>query len=140
MFGSLKAFFMVMLIILGFSAFAQEVPISSADFFSYLFSALGGLKGAGTLAIVGVVVQVLLKLLNSDLFSQWFSSVSGAVKLIVISGLTVAGSVIGLMSQGQSFWAAVTSGGVVTALMVFAHQVYLHFFAPAPSPLQSLKK
>lgn len=126
------------LLTVSFFALAQDaaplpIPVCSAemDFFQCLGLSLGSFKGASTLLIIAIVVQLLVKLMASSLFDQMFAKLDGWLKLTIISGLSLVGSVVGLMyTSDMSFLAALTSGGVLTALMVFANQIYQHF---APS-------
>lgn len=129
----------------GFFALAQvavpPMPVCGPemDFWQCLGLSVGSFNGASTLLIVALSVQLLIKLLNSNLLDKLFSGLDGWLKLTIISGLTIVGAVVGLMySSNMSIWAALTSGTVLTAIMVFANQIYQHF-APA-APVASLKK
>lgn len=119
---------------------AAPIPVcsDSMDFFACLGASVGSFNGASTLLIVALVVQLLIKLMNSSLLDNIFGQLDGWLKLTIVSGLTIVSSVVGLMySSGMSFLSALTSGAVLTALMVFANQIYQHFAAPI---VASLKK
>lgn len=101
------------------------------DFLKLLLDSLGGMKGASTLAIVGIVVQLLIKLVDLPLLGSLFSGSKGWVKLVIVSGLTFALAPITLVqTQGLTWGAALVHSATLTAFMVFANQVYQHF-APA---------
>jgi len=132
--------------LVGFLAVAQTavtpLPVCTdgMDFFACLGLSIGSFKGASVLAIVAISVQLLIKLMNADFAANWFSGIPGWLKLTIVSGLTIVGSVVGLMyTNGMSFWAAVTSGGILTSLMVFANQIYQHFF-PAATPTPTSRR
>ena len=60
-------------------------------------------------------------------FKTPLASFAGKYRLLIVLGLTVAASVVGLMSQGVTFFAALVNGATLSALQVFAHQVYKQF-------------
>lgn len=101
-----------------------EVP--NVDFLQFLIQSLGGLKGAGTLAIVGVVVQVVIKFLSTPWSGELFKKLTGAKKLLIVTGLSLVGGVVGLMLPPTSLTlgAALVHSTTMTAFMVFANQAY----------------
>lgn len=119
----LFAFVLMPLMVLG-----QDAPVDpNQEFLSLLIQSIGGMKGMSTLAIVGVVVQLLLKLANTT----WIK-LDGSMKLLIVSGLGIVGGVIGLMipPNSLSLGAALVHSTVLTALMVFLNQIYQKFLAP----------
>lgn len=125
--------------VFGFYALAQAavppIPVCTdgMDFFACLGASVGSFNGASTLLIVAIVVQLLIKLLSSNVLDNIFGAMDGWLKLTIVSGLTLLLSVVGLMySSGMSIVAALTSGTVLSALMVFANQIYQHFNPSAP--------
>lgn len=110
-------------------AFGQDVPVPPVDdgaLFSELLK-LFTLKGASTMAVVAAIVQFLLRFLNSSLFNQWFSKLDGHIKLLLVSFFTITGSIVSLMSGGMTFLSALTSGVVLTSVMVFVNQLIQQF-------------
>ena len=131
----MKKWFLMIAVIFGFTmtslvAFAQEVlpEVPTQDFISFLIQSLGGLKGAGTLAIVAAVVQILIMFLKTPLFGQLFKNVSGSIKLLIVTALSLVGGVVGLMSvEGLTIGAALVHSTTLTAFTVLAHQLYKQF-------------
>ena len=74
-----KGFFLSALL-LPVIAFAQDT-VSDLEFLQNLLSFIGGLKGAGTLAIVAGVVQLIMQLLKTPFLSKILPKLSGAMKL-----------------------------------------------------------
>lgn len=111
-------------------AFAQEAvpaPISNDDFLKLLIESIGGAKGASALVIAGIVVKVLLAFLSSNFFNQFFKNVSGAVKLLIVSALSLASGVIALMVSGLPLGAALVHSSTLTAFLVLFNQIYKQF-------------
>jgi hypothetical protein len=105
------------------TAFAQDVVVTpSGDELKALLAALGGLKGAGSLAIVAFAVQALLFFFKSS-----FAKFSGAWQLIIVNFLTVVGSFIALKSQGMDVLAILTNSQLLAASQVFLHQIFSKF-------------
>lgn len=136
-----KLFLTIALLFLPFLVFAQEavppatgsplIDANTTEFLKYLIDSLGGLKGASALAIAGVVVQALIKLMNLPITNKWFSEAEGWLKLTIVSGLTLVSGVIGLMTVGGlSIGAALVHSTTLAALMVFGNQIIQHFFPP----------
>ncbi len=92
--------------------------------------ALGSLKGATTLGLVVVGVQLLLKFFESPL-ANW----AGKWRLTIVFFLTVPATALALKLQGLSWTVALLSGPVLTAVQVFGHQLYTQFTEkPDPAP------
>lgn len=111
---------------------AQDTPPvdPNQDFIALLIQSIGGLKGMSTLAIVGLAVQLLIKLSSTT----WIK-LEGSVKLLIVSGLGIVGGVVALMlpPNGLTFGAAMVHSLTLTSLMVFLNQIYQKFLAPAPT-------
>lgn len=88
---------------------------------------IGGLKGAGILVIVAGVVQLIMQFFKTPLATRFFPDLSGKAKLLIVSGLTVVGGVLGLMADGQPFMAAILHSSTLAALQVFANQLFRKF-------------
>lgn len=104
------------------------VPVDpNQDFINLLIQSIGGLKGASTLVIVGVAVQLLLKLMNTT----WIK-LDASIKLLAVSGLGVVGGVVGLMVPPNNLpiGAAIVHATTLTAFMVFFNQIYQKWLAP----------
>lgn len=100
------------------------------EFINFLVASIGGMKGMGTLAIIGLVVQILIKLMNLKIFDQFFSKLDGETKLLIVSGLTfVSGPILLMTRDNLSFGAAMIHSATLTAFMVYFNQIYQHFFA-----------
>lgn len=115
--------FIVGLFFTPFFAIAQEASIPTDQFLMYLLQSLGGIKGASVLAIVGIVIQIVIKFLNSEICNQVFKNFTGLGKLIAISAFTLVGGIVSLMvSTGMNFWAALFHATTLNAIMVLANQ------------------
>ena len=99
------------------------------DFLKLLVESLGGLKGASTLAIVAVVVQLLIKFLNLPIAGGIFGAAKGWLKLAIVTFLTIVSGVTGLMIEGLSLGAALLHSTTLAAFMVFLNQIFQHFWA-----------
>lgn len=134
MFARMQRFSMFFLGLLFFTlpmiCLAQEVlpEVPTQDFIGFLLQSLGGLKGMSTLAVVGVVVQLLIQFLKTPLCAQVFKAVSGPTKLLIVTGLTLVAGVVSLMSvEGLSLGAAIVHSTTLSAFMVFGNQIYKQF-------------
>lgn len=94
-------------------------PLQIQDFLQLLISSMGGVKGASSLAIVGVVIQCLMGFIRLSFSDKFFGKIN---KMVVIYGLSVVGGVIALMSQGISLQAALIHANSLAAYQVFLHQ------------------
>lgn len=148
-----KVFAILALLFMPFAVFAQAVtdataaiaasatPVAStgsalidqntSDFLKLLIDSLGGLKGASSLVIAGVVVQLLIKAMSLPAVGKLFSEAQGWLKLVIVTGLTLVSGVIGLMTAGGlTLGAALVHSTTLAALMVFGNQIIQHFFPP----------
>lgn len=75
-------------------------------------------KGLSTIGIVAGVVQLLMKLFKTPL-----GNIAGLWRLVIVSGLTAVGLLVGAMVSGESIWAALISAPFVAAAQVFVHQL-----------------
>ncbi len=126
---SIKKFFLVLCVLLIASiAWADDLvvvaePVTDGEFWRAVLEFISGIKGATTIAVIGGLVQLLVKAVNSR-----FGDGLGKYKLLTVSLLSVVGVVVGLMAQGSPLSAALFSGATLAAFQVFAHQVYKQFF------------
>lgn len=106
-------------------------PVMSDDMFvQELFKSLGGVAGMSALAIAGMVTQLVAKFLNTNLMSKVWQQIPGIWKIVTILSLTMVGGVLGMVSQGVSWGAALIHSTTLSALMVLANQIYLHIMEP----------
>lgn len=130
--SKLTAFFTMFAVFFfaGALAFAQEVvqEVSDLDFIQQLLAFIGGYKGLTGLALTAAIVQLLIMLLKTPLFGKIFKSVTGQIKLLIVSGLTLVAGVIALRVTGLSLAESLLHSSTLAAFQVFAHQVYLQFF------------
>jgi hypothetical protein len=94
-----------------------------SQFLMDLVAFFSTVQGQSVLAVAAGLAQLALKAFQTPL-----ADFAGKYKLVVVSGVTVLATVLGSMLTGLSFTAALLSGGAVTALQVFVHQVYTQFF------------
>lgn len=122
--AALFAFF-VAAIIFSLACFAVEgevIPPPTQEQWSAFLEGIGGLKGAGTLAIVAVIVQGLSLVLKLPQMP-----VPGKTKLVIVTGLTFVGGVLALKLQGLDWASVVLHSTTLSAFQVFAHQIYKQF-------------
>lgn len=121
--AALRITFFTVLALFASLAIAQDVIVPpSGEELKALLAALGGLKGASSMAIVAIVVQALLFFFRSS-----FAKFSGAWQLLIVNFLTLVGSFIALKSQGMDVLAILTHSQVLTAGQVFLHQLFKKF-------------
>lgn len=100
----------------------MELLPPSVDEIQALLVSLGGLKGAGALAIVAVVVQGLMLFFKSKL-----ASFVGKFQLLVVMLLSLVGGVIALKSQGLEWGAVIVHSSTLGAFQVLLHQIFKQF-------------
>lgn len=99
------------------------------NFIEQALELLGGIKGASAYVIAGIVVELLLKFLDTSLFNKLFSSLKGKYKLLVVTALSYISGVLSLVNVGgQSIVEALLHSTSLTALLVLINQVYKQFF------------
>lgn len=112
-------------------AFAQELPpvpeVTNDAWIQLFIASINGIKGATTLAIIGIVVKLIVALMGTPMFNSYFKKLKGSVKLTIVSFLTIVSSVASLMTQGMTFTAAILYGATLTSILVFINQVYVQF-------------
>lgn len=125
---ALVALFCTVLVSLIFSPLFAQVAgdvlsePSSVEIMAFL-AALGGLKGASSLAIAAAAVQAIMLLLRSSL-----GSFAGKFKLLIVLLLSVVSGVIALKLNGVELGAALLHSSTMASFQVFANQVYKQFF------------
>jgi hypothetical protein len=101
-------------------ALPSDLPVTDA--LQLLVQSLGGIKGLSVLGIVGVVVQGLMLFLRTPL-----ANFAGKFRLLILAALTVPAGIIALLQAGLPVQLALIHSSVLTAVMVFVHQVVTQF-------------
>lgn len=111
------------------SAFAQDVsipadPTTTSDVIQSLLELVGGKAGAGTMAIVLGVAQLLQKFVLSPLFEGL--KADPKYKFLGYVVLTLIISVVSLMvgPAAMPFGSAITSSGVLLLLSQYGYRIY----------------
>lgn len=102
--------------------------IANDEFIALLVESIGGTKGAGVLAAVGIWVKVVIAFLNTELMGKFFSGLKGSIKLLIVSILTMVSGVISLKLTGVSWSGALIHSATLTAFVTLSHDVYKTFF------------
>lgn len=112
---------------------AVQAVDPNQDFLNLLLASIGGAKGASMLAVAGIVVQLVIKFMSTTWVGQWFPQLTGAVKLVIVTGLSLAAGILALMIPPASLTlgAALVHSSTLTAFMVFGNQAYQQFLQPA---------
>ena len=100
------------------TAFAEEIVPPVAEEWGKIVVDLT--KGElSILALVAAGVQCLMLLARSPLGEK-----SGRFRLLVVSGLSLVGGVVGLMTQGMAVGSALAHSSTLAALQVFGFELY----------------
>lgn len=99
----------------------EVAPPTAAEIGKFL-EALGGVKGAGTLAIVAIVVQGLMLVMKTAL-----GKMAGIWQVIILNLLTLIGGVIALKMSGSDWASALLHSQSLAAFQVFLHQLWKQF-------------
>lgn len=126
----LLGIFMVMFTLLFMTAIAMAQPIAGLagpptgvdEVLSALSALVGGVQGASTLVVVGLVAQLLAKFVLSPLWDKL--GLEPKFKFLVFALSSVVGAVVPLMIQGQSLLHAVSSGAVLLLIVQYGHRIY----------------
>lgn len=110
------------------------LPPTGAEWQDF-FTALGGVQGMSTMALVALVVQGLMLMFRGPL-----SNLAGAGKLVVVTGLTLVGGVVSLHAQGLDWVSCLMQSTTLAAMQVFLHQVWTQFKPGDSSSLNGGKK
>lgn len=99
------------------------------------FTALGGIQGMSTLALVGLGIQGLMLAFRGPL-----SSLAGAGKLTLVTGLSLLGGVIGLRAAGLDWALCLMHSTSLAAAQVFLHQLWKQLGSPSIPVLNGASK
>jgi hypothetical protein len=106
-------------------AIAQELPpdfASNNEALAGLLAMLGGIGALKGLGIVVFIVQALMLVVRAPM-----SAFLGKWKLVVLSLLTTVGAWLVLKQQGMPLLESLLHGSVLSAVQVFAHQLFKQF-------------
>lgn len=115
----------ILFLLMPLMLFAQDVVdvISNEAFLKSLIDAVGSVKGASTLGVVLIAVQLIMQFLKT----KW-GGAAGKYRLLAITGLTLVGGVLAIMATSDvTFGVAIISSANLAALQVFLHQLYKQF-------------
>ena len=126
----------------GTLAFAQEAvetaaaaitgvdltPVSEVSFIQNLLALVGGYKGMATGALVLAVVQLLIMFLKTDFAGKIFTKLTGQVKLLVVTFLTIVAGYLALTISGKPMGEAIVATLALPMVQEFLYQVYKQFF------------
>jgi len=120
--------FVVGAVIVASVAWAQPAPaslpadLSTTEALDLLIKSLGGLKGAGALAIVATCVQGVMLFFRTPL-----AAFAGKYRLLIVSILSLVGGVLALKLTGLDWVASLVHSSTLTSVMVFGNQVVKQF-------------
>ncbi len=121
--------FALLVMMIPFALFAQEVPapISDIDAVQQILAVLTT-KGLSGLALVAAVVQVLMIALRSNYVIAKFGDLKGSTRITALLALTMVGGIVTLMMQGMTIIPAILHSTTIAAFQVLANQVYKQYF------------
>lgn len=110
---------------------AASLPadLPTADALELLLKSVGGLKGAGALAIAAFCVQAVLLFFRTPL-----AGFAGRWRLLVVAGLTLVFGFMSMLLSGVDWKAAIVHADVLLMLQVFANQIWKQFVAKGDEP------
>lgn len=103
------------------SAPSIVAPPTEADWTAFL-TALGGIKGLGTLGLIAVIVQGLMIAIKLNV-----GKLEGKIQILLVTFLTLIGGVIALKASGMEWQAVLVHSSTLAAVQVFLHQLYKQF-------------
>ncbi len=109
-------FFMVFIPVFGLAQ--ESVPTDPGQWDTF-FNSIGGAKGAGVMAAVVALIQVILQLLKSPL-----GSLAGPYKLLLVTGMTLLLGVAGLRVEGFDWQSALIHSSTLASFQVFLNQIW----------------
>lgn len=123
--------FLSMPLLFSFSAWAQEaatqviVPVAEkmTEVANPLLQSLNGQQGVTSMAVIAVLVQALMLLINSR-----FGSLAGKYRLSIMYALNAICGITALKLQGVDTFTALTHSNTMAAYQVMANQAYKQFF------------
>lgn len=118
------------------SPLASLAPVAAAtpqpptgDELKAFFESIGGWRGAGALGMAMILAQGVMLILRTqagEMLGKW--------RLLILYSVTVVACVAGLKIAGVDWGAALVHSQTLTALQVWAHQIFTQFIeSKAPS-------
>ena len=101
---------------------SEYLPVVDAKDVEYFLASINGLKGLGALGIALLIVQGLLLVLRSQ-----FVKLTGRLKLVIASGLSIVVGILALRLNGVDLSASIMHGSTLAAINTFAHQLFKQF-------------
>lgn len=127
-------FIFVIFLLLLFSLFSpvlyavSSASITEVQFLELFIKSMGGLKGAGTLGVVGIFIKLLLSFAHTKMSDRLFKDLSGAMKMSIVLGLSLISGIIGLMVVSDlTFGAALIHSSTLSAFVVLSDQMFKHY-------------
>lgn len=99
------------------AAASLPVELSYGDALQYLLASLGGLKGAGALAIAAAVTQGVMRLFQSPL-----GTLAGRWRWLAYSGVSLVAGVLTMKLSGVDWVTALVSSTTLTGVVNWLHQ------------------
>jgi ABC-type multidrug transport system fused ATPase/permease subunit len=97
-------------------------PLTDSQALDLALRLIGGLPGAGTMAVVLIVVQLLYVVLRSQ-----FGEKTGVWKLTVLSALALVLGFLSLMAQGIPVTSAILHASMLPLIQNFFAQVVIQY-------------
>lgn len=114
-----------MVCLIPFYVFGQEVaPVTDAEWKAF-FMSIGGLKGAGAMAIAAVVAQGLFLALRTKL-----GEYAGKFRFLAISFLTLVTGIVALKMTGLDWSSVLMHSTTLVAFQVFLNNAYKQLLTP----------
>jgi hypothetical protein len=87
-----------------------------------LLNSLGGMNGASVLGITVALVQIVMMVMRTHI-----GKIAGKWQLAIVTGLSFAGTILGLRMMGVSWVMCFLHANTATSAQVFAHQILKNF-------------
>lgn len=108
--------------ILAFAQSSLPADLPTDQALEIFVKSLGGLKGAGALAISLIVVQAIMLFFRTPL-----ANFAGKWRFLVVAGLSIVTGFIGMLVAGVDWKLALMHADVLAAVQVFFHQLVKQF-------------
>lgn len=92
-----------------------------------LLALVANMKGASALSIAVAVTQAVMLFFRTPL-----AAFAGKWRLMIVVGLSLVSTYLGLVFSGVSWGSALMAGPFIAGIQVLAHQIYLQF---KPEPM-----
>lgn len=106
---------------------AEVVPVTNSELFQFILENFGNFKGAGTIVLVNLIAQILMKFLGTPLFDGL--KLDPKYKFLFFAIMQMAISITGVMlATNVSFGEAVMSSGLLLTIVNYGYRIYELFF------------